>query len=211
MSLETWTALAGLGAFHGLNPGMGWLFAVALGLQERSRTAVLRALPPIAAGHAAAIVVALALLEAVRAVASPRTVAVGSGVVLVGFGAYKLIRRRHPRWVGMRVGRWELCLWSFIMASAHGAGLMLVPVLLDVAPDPTHPVTGMAAAMVVDPQGTAMLAVGIHTAAMLAMAAGIAVLVYDQLGLAVLRKAWINLDVIWAVALVGAGVFAFFS
>jgi hypothetical protein len=211
VTLEAWTALAGLGAFHGLNPGMGWLFAVALGLQERDRGAVLRAIPPIAAGHAAAVVVALAAFEGLRSVASPRAVAIGSGGVLVAFGLYKLVRRRHPRWVGMRVNRWELTWWSFLMASAHGAGLMLVPVLLAAAPaNAGHPVTGLAAAMVVDASSTTLGAVAVHSAAMLAMTAGAAILVYDHLGVAVLRHAWINLDVIWAVALVAAGVFALF-
>jgi hypothetical protein len=203
-------ALLGLGAFHGLNPAMGWLFAVALGLQERDRRAVLRALPPLAAGHAAAILVALALFETLRAVASPRAVAVGTGALLVGFGVWHLLRRRHPRWVGMRLQPRELALWSFVMASAHGAGLMLLPVVHH-SGSGAHPVTGVAAAALVDAGGAAVLAAAAHTVGMLGMMTGIALLVYDQLGVAVLRRSWFNIDLIWWVALITAGVFAFFT
>ncbi|MGH3664669.1 MAG: hypothetical protein ACRDU8_01025 [Egibacteraceae bacterium] len=208
-----WSVLLGLGAFHGLNPGMGWLFAVALGLQERNRRAVLQALPPIALGHACAIVAALALLQLVRFAVAPRTVAVVTGTVLVVFGCWRLIVRRHPRWVGMRVRPRELVLWSFVMASAHGAGLMLFPVLLTgAAVTDAHPVTGLAAAsLVVGGADTAVAAAALHTAAMLAMMAGIALLVYDHVGIGVLRRSWINVDLLWAAALVGAGVFAFFT
>jgi hypothetical protein len=207
-----WAALIGLGAFHGLNPGMGWLFAVALGLQERSRRAVLAAMPPIAAGHALAVVAALALLQVVRTAVSPRTVALATGATLVAFGAWRLARRRHPRWVGMRVRPRELALWSFIMASAHGAGLMLFPVLLKAAPaDLGHAVTGLTAAAALGGTGDVVGAALVHTAAMLAMMAGVAVTVYDHLGVAVLRRAWVNVDAVWAVALVGAGGFALFT
>lgn len=202
--------LLGLGAFHGLNPGMGWLFAVALGMQERSRRAVVSAMAPLAVGHAAAVVVALALFQTVRAVASPRAVAVVTGLALVGFGGWQLLRRRHPRWVGMRLQRRELALWSFVMASAHGAGLMLLPVVnhSDVV---EHPVTGLAAAALVDTGGMVAVAAAIHTAGMLTMMTGIALLVYDQLGVAVLRRSWLNVDVLWWSALITAGLFAFLT
>src|SRR5690348_2465600 len=123
--------LIALGAFHGLNPAMGWLFAVALGLQEGRRAAVLRALPPIALGHAASVAAVLALLVAARGAAPAAAVRTVSALALVGFGAYKLIAgASHPRWVGMRVGARDLVAWSFLMSSAHGAGLMLLPALL---------------------------------------------------------------------------------
>ena len=201
--------LLGLGAFHGLNPGMGWLFAVALGLQEGNRRAVLRALPPLALGHAVAITLALLLFEPVRRLASPQLVAWAMGGLLISFGVWHLLRRRHPTWGGMRLRPHELAVWSFVMASAHGAGLMLLPVL-DGGPG-GHPVTGLAASAVVDAGAAAATAAAAHTAGMLAMMGGIAVLVYDQVGVAVLRKAWVNLDVIWWVALVTAGVFALFT
>jgi len=210
MGIGELAALLGLGAFHGLNPGMGWLFAVALGMQERSRSAVLRALLPLAAGHAAAVVVALALFETVRAVASPRAVAVVSGAALVGFGLWHLLRRRHPRWVGMRLRPRELALWSFVMASAHGAGLMLLPVV-NHGGAVAHPVTGLAAAVLVDASGTVAVAAAVHTVGMLTMMAGVALLVYDHLGVAVLRRSWLNVDLVWWIALITAGVFAFFT
>jgi hypothetical protein len=209
MSAGELGALAGLGAFHGLNPGMGWLFAVALGLQERNRGAVLRALPPLALGHAAAVVLALVVFTSMRTVVPPRVLAAATGAALVLFGVWHLIRRRHPRWGGMRLRPHELAVWSFVMASAHGAGLMLLPIVERVPVD--HPVTGLAAAAMVDAGGAMVTAAVVHTVGMLTMMAGIAVLVYDQLGVGVLRKAWLNIDVVWWSALVVAGVFVLFT
>jgi hypothetical protein len=209
MSAGELAALLGLGAFHGLNPGMGWLFAVALGLQERSRRAVLRALPPLALGHAAAVLVALAVFEGLRAVVPPRAIAAGTGTLLISFGLWHLVRRRHPRWGGMRLQPRELALWSFLMASAHGAGLMLLPVVNHA--HASHPVTGLAAVTVVDASGAAALAAGVHTLGMVAMMAAVAVLVYDRFGLAMLRSTWLNTDVVWWIALITAGLFVFFA
>ncbi|MEU9884665.1 hypothetical protein [Sphaerisporangium sp. NPDC051011] len=197
MDLTQVMVLAGFGAFHGLNPAMGWLFAVALGLQERSRRAVLRALPPIVLGHAGSVLVTLALVAAVRTAAPPKPVSYAVAALVCGFGVWKLLRRRHPRWVGMRVTGWQLAGWSFLMASAHGAGLMLLPVTL----------TGHEqAALALSRQTLAFAAV--HTLATLAVTATLAVVVYEKLGVSVLRRAWFNLDLAWAVALIGAGVFA---
>ena len=220
--LQAWLALLGLGAFHGINPGMGWLFAVALGLQEQRRGAVLRALLPIALGHAlsiAAVVLAIGLLQDMLPDAWVRW-PVGLG--LAGFGAYKLLRSRHPRWVGMRVSSLDLTWWSFLMATAHGAGLMLAPVLLGWggAEHAAHahaghmmPVehaghAGHAAA--IGAAGStpllALAATGIHTLGYLLVMGVIAMVVYEKVGLAILRRAWFNLDVVWAVALVITGV-----
>ena len=129
-TLWPWLVLAGLGAFHGINPGMGWLFAVALGLQEKSQRAVRRALLPIALGHAASIGVVVLVVGLLQAVLPEYAVRYLCAAVLGVFGLLRLLRARHPRWVGMRVGFGDLTLWSFLMASAHGAGLMLVPMLL---------------------------------------------------------------------------------
>src|SRR3712207_1268540 len=121
-----WLALIVLGAYHGLNPAMGWLFAVGLGLQEGRREAVIKAFWPIALGHAAAVTLVVAAVLAAQVVVPLEVLKyVGSGALIL-FGLYKLIRRKHPRWVGMRVGFKDLIAWSFIMASAHGAGLMLL-------------------------------------------------------------------------------------
>ncbi|ABG03313.1 conserved hypothetical protein [Rubrobacter xylanophilus DSM 9941] len=204
-----WIALAALGAYHGLNPAMGWLFAVALGLQERRRGAVLGALPPIALGHAAAVAAALLVLGAAGLAAPPDLLRYGCAAVLVLFGLYRLLRRRHPRWVGMRVGFRDLAAWSFLMATAHGAGLMLFPVLLGLSSGhgahAAH--AGMAA-----PGGlwTGLAAVGLHTLAMFAVMAAVAVVVYERLGVMILKRTWFNLDLLWAGVLIGAGVLTLF-
>jgi hypothetical protein len=130
----SWMALVLLGAYHGVNPAMGWLFAVALGLQQRSRTVVLRSLLPIASGHLASLGVVVLLVGVLHLIASAEVLRPIGAVVLIAFGLYKFLRpRSHPRWVGMRLGFWELGLWSFLMATAHGAGLMLFPILLGFA------------------------------------------------------------------------------
>jgi len=209
--LWPWLVLVGLGAFHGVNPGMGWLFAVALGLQEQSQRAVRRALLPIALGHAASIgvvVVAVGLLQAVL----PEQVVRYLCTALLGvFGLCRLVRARHPRWVGMRVGFRDLMLWSFLMASAHGAGLMLVPLLLQwPAPEASH--ARLLAALwpqaAATSPGLVLAAVSVHTLSLFLVTSAVALLVYEKLGLAFLRHAWFNLDVLWAAALFIAGVMA---
>jgi hypothetical protein len=207
-----WISLAALGAFHGLNPAMGWLFAVALGLQERRLGAVVAALGPIALGHALAIGLAAVAAGLLGLVIPPRPLLAVGGAALLGFAAYKVATRfRHPRWVGMRVGPPELALWSFLMATAHGAGLMLVPVLVRLRGEG---VPGAAAhgghaghhpPVADDALTTAAAAVGLHTAAMLAVAAALAVVVYQKLGVGVLRRAWVNLDLVWVGALAVTG------
>ena len=193
--------LLALGAFHGLNPAMGWLFAVALGLQDKRRLTVLRAIPPIALGHLASVGAVVAVVGAARVLVSPTVVRVVGACALLGFGAWKLRSARHPRWVGMRVGFRDLAAWSFLMSSAHGAGLMLIPVLMG-GPLVAH------AGMVMPPAAAAAgaSAVAVHTAAFLGVTVALALLVYEVLGLELLRVAWVNLDALWAGALVVAGV-----
>jgi hypothetical protein len=194
-----------LGLFHGLNPAMGWLFAVALGLQERRRSAVLRALPLIALGHEASVGMVVLLVSGLQLVADPTVLHIGGAVALIGFGAFKFLKpRAHPRWVGMRVSARELALWSFLMSTAHGAGLMLFPIVVGTPAQAAAPVTSASLAMDV-------AAVVIHTAAMLAAMAAIAILVYEKLGLGILRTAWLNLDRVWATAVVGAGAVTLFT
>jgi hypothetical protein len=208
-----WLTLALLGAYHGLNPGMGWLFAVARGLQDRRRESVLQSLLPIAFGHAASIALVVALVGGVQNLAAPGPVRATGAVILILFGVFKLLRpRAHPRWVGMRVGAGELAVWSFLMATAHGAGLMLFPVLLALPAAPEQHAHGPAAMGL----GTASLgqdaaAVVVHTLAMLLVMGVIALVVYEKVGLAILRKAWVNLDLIWAIAIVAAGAFTLFT
>ncbi|RAO22422.1 hypothetical protein [Micromonospora noduli] len=203
MTVTTVATLAALGAFHGLNPAMGWLFAVARGLQERSRLALLRALPPIAAGHLASVAIVAALVSATRSVTASSALAVVGGVVLVAFGLWRLLSERHFRWAGMRLSAAQLAAWSFLMSSAHGAGLMLLPVLV------AEPVPGghsghLAAAPVGALSGLA--AAGVHTVAMLGVALAVALLVYQVFGVGVLRRAWFNVDRLWAGVLVAAGL-----
>jgi hypothetical protein len=291
-----WVMLALLGAYHGINPGMGWLFAVALGLQEQNRKAVLRAFAPIALGHAVSIAAVVLLVAALQTVVSPSLLRMAGAGLLIGYGVYKIVApMSHPRWVGMRVGFRDLAVWSFLMATAHGAGLMLVPILLKLpagdkaavpataiaAPAPSvasanrtsakadvhagheshsghegheghsgheeheghaghempatsavpaspptehqddghggHAATGghadhsqhLQQAGISGPLA-AMAAIALHTGAMFLVMALIAVAVYEKVGLAILRRAWFNLDLLWAVALIGAGIVTFF-
>jgi hypothetical protein len=216
-----WLSLALLGAYHGLNPAMGWLFAVALGLQERRRGAVLRAFVPIALGHAAAVALVVVLVTLAQTVVAPDIVRLAGAAVLIGYGGYTLLRGAvHPRWVAMRVGFRDLTLWSFLMSSAHGAGLMLLPILLgwnaatgaqaahaqtDHAQHAAHAEQLQTMGVVAAPIGE-LGAVVIHTLAMFLVMAFVALVVYELVGLAILRRAWLNLDRVWAVALIAAGI-----
>lgn len=201
--LWQWVVLFGLGAFHGINPGMGWLFAVALGMQEARRRGVWRAMLPLALGHVlsvGAIVLVAIALGVVVPLRYVEWLAVG---VLLAFGIAKLYRSRHPRWVGMRVGMKDLTLWSFLMASAHGAGLMVLPVVFSMSHVEQASLGNHAghAAHMVGP-GTAVLATLVHGVGYLVVTALVAVLVFEKFGLSILRTAWFNLDLIWAVALI---------
>jgi hypothetical protein len=210
-TLWPWIVLLFLGAFHGLNPGMGWLFAVALGLQEQRRQAVFRALLPIALGHAASIGAVVLVVGSAQLVLPESLLRYLCALALGGFGVYRLLRARHPRWVGMRVSFWDLVVWSFLMASAHGAGLMLAPVLVQWSPQAyAHGrlLHDLSPDVLARSLGLALGAVGVHTASMLLVTAAVAGLVYEKFGLAFIRHAWLNLDLLWAVALLVAGVFA---
>jgi len=204
-STALWMMLL-LGAYHGINPGMGWLFAVALGMQEQKGSAVVRSLIPIAIGHALAIgsvVLAAAVLGMTLPLAAIRY---SVAAILIGLGIYSLVRHQHPRWVRMQVGFRDLTVWSFLTASAHGAGMMVVPVLLGSS---TVEAQGqMAGHNHMAPTGplAGMLATGVHTIAYLAVTGLFAWVVYRKLGLALLRKAWFNFDLIWAAALVATGL-----
>jgi hypothetical protein len=210
--LWPWLAVFGLGMFHGVNPAMGWLFAVALGLQEQKRAAVLRALPPMVLGHALSIGIIIAAVLVARVSLPHRTLKIAAATVLFAFGLYRLLRSRHPNWVGMRVGFGDLTLWSFVMASAHGAGLMLVPFFL---PSPSageahhheaHQMHGWAFANFSAPS-LLIAAVVVHTLGYLLTTALLAIVVYEKLGVAILRRAWFNIDFVWMLALMITGVF----
>ena len=196
----SWLALAGLGAFHGLNPAMGWLFAVALGLHRQSRRIVYVSLLPIAAGHALSIAAAVGLLVAAGTMVPGNLVRIGCGLLLLGWAAYHWrYGHRHRVRFGMQAGLLGLGIWSFLMATAHGAGLMLWPVLMPLCfPD-------TVSARDSGPAVLALIGVGVHTAAMLAVTAAIAGIVYEWAGVEILRHAWLNVDLIWTVALLAMG------
>jgi hypothetical protein len=203
--LSNWALMVGFGAYHGLNPGMGWLFALALGLQQKSGRAIWQSLLPISIGHAASIVLVAALVLAAGQLISTATLRFITAVVLLAFGAVKLFTYyRHPRWVGMRVGMRDLFFWSFLMAAAHGAGLMVAPTLLEISA-----AAGQGGADWSSGVGM-LLAVGLHTLSMLVVMALVAGIVYRKLGLKILRQSWINFDLIWAAALLVVGTTALY-
>jgi hypothetical protein len=204
-STALWLMLL-LGAYHGINPGMGWLFAVALGMQEQKGSAVARALVPIALGHALSIGIVV-VTAAFLGMALPReAIRYSVAALLFGLGIFSLVRHYHPRWVRMQVGFRDLTLWSFLMASAHGAGLMLLPVLLGSGTvEAADHMAGHHTSAAASPLA-AVLATGAHTIAYLAVTGLIAWVVYSKFGLAILRKAWLNLNLVWAAALVVTSV-----
>jgi hypothetical protein len=227
-----WISMVLLGAFHGLNPAMGWLFAVAIGFQERRLRSVVVSLGPITLGHALSIGV-IAVPVGMLGLVIPREILLTAiGLTLLGFAGYKFLTRfRHRRWVGMRVRQRELIVWSFLMATAHGAGLMLAPVIARMreqavptafaedgnaglmlrdghqmlirGTQPSH--AGHQMSMGGDALGAALASVALHSAGMFIVAAVIAVVVYQKVGVDVLRRAWINLDLVWFGAFVIAG------
>jgi hypothetical protein len=209
-STMVWLMLL-LGAYHGINPGMGWLFAVAVGMQEQRGSAVARSLVPIAIGHAAAIG-SVVLIAAIVGTTLPLAVIRYSvAAILVGLGIYSLARHWHPRWVRMQVGFRDLTLWSFLMASAHGAGLMVVPVLLGSnTVEAQGTIAGHDHLSATGSPLAAMLATGLHTISYLTVTGLVAWVVYRKLGLGLLRKAWLNFDLVWAGALIATGLVTLF-
>ena len=215
MSLDPlwpWLALAGLGAYHGLNPAMGWLFAVSQGMQDGERRAVLRSLGPIALGHELAIAVMAGLVLVAAEVVDAGQLRLGAAAVLFAFGIFRFAKpRAHARWTKMRVNRRELTLWSFLMASAHGAGVMVAPVLLGLgsaeaanAKVAGHGQADLGAVAHMSLPASA-LGVLLHVAAMLLVMGVVAVVVYEKVGVEILRRTWINTDRMWAAAFFAAG------
>jgi hypothetical protein len=207
-----WNAVLLLGAYHGINPAMGWLFAVALGMQQGSARGVWRALPPIALGHMGAVGAVLLIAGLAQTVVPLPIMKLAVAFVLVALGLHHLWRHRHPRFGGMQVGFRDLTVWSFLMASAHGAGLMVLPFVLNMS-GPMLPAGGShghhAVVLHAPVPWAGALVLGLHTLSYLLVLAFAAWLVYRKLGLALLRRAWFNLDLIWAVALVATGLLIF--
>jgi len=200
---QLWT-LALLGFFHGIDPGMGWLFAVSFGLQERSRAALLGVLPFVALGHEGAIGLMVVILTVTSSLFAAKVVVLVGGAVVLAYGLWLLRSRHHARWAGARLSHWQLAGWSFVMSSMHGAGLMLIAVFawgpdeevsaLDLRQGVTHVLANGASAMAV------------HVGVMIVTTGVVALLAYEVLGLRILRSLSVNLDRVWALALVGAGV-----
>jgi hypothetical protein len=214
-----WLSLLALGAVHGINPAMGWLFAVGRGLQERDRRAVWRALGPLALGHAVAIAAAVLLALTLGQMLPLRWLRWIVAVALTAAGIDGLLRHRHVRLGGMRVSGRELATWSFLMASMHGAGLMVLPFVLGVGSAPATATlhhqhsnslaSGQSAPLlagIASVEPISLTAPLVHTLGYLIVTAALAVIVYEKVGLRILRRAWINVNVLWAAALIAAGL-----
>ena len=218
MTSWAWPALFLLGAYHGINPGMGWLFAVARGMQEHATKAVTRALVPITLGHALSIGLVLALAGLIQVVLPLGYVQIVVAFALISLGVFRILRRKHFAWGGMQVGFRDLTIWSFLMASAHGAGLMVLPVVLHVSSS-SKIAADAADAMAAGHEHHMQMAAGsgvwtgigatlIHTLGYISVTALVALLVYRKFGLSLLRQGWFNLDLVWAVALIVTGCIA---
>jgi len=214
-----WPALFLLGTYHGINPGMGWLFAVARGMQEHATKAVARALLPITLGHALSIGLVVALAGLIQIVLPLGYVQIVVAFALISLGIFRILRRKHFAWGGMQVGFRDLTIWSFLMASAHGAGLMVLPIVLHTASGTAVPAQAMPpghehhmqmAAGIGPGAGlwTGIAATLVHTLGYLSITALVALLVYRKFGLSLLRRGWFNLDLVWAVALIVTGCVA---
>jgi hypothetical protein len=204
-----WATLFLLGAYHGINPGMGWLFAVARGMQEHATKAVTRALLPITLGHALSIGLVVALAGLIQIVLPLGYVQIVVAFALISLGILRLLRRKHFAWGGMQVGFRDLTIWSFLMASAHGAGLMVLPIVLHSATASAMP-SGHEHMDMTSSAGAwgGIAATLVHTLGYLSVTALIALLVYRKFGLSLLRKGWFNLDLVWAAALIVTGCIA---
>ena len=201
--LSPWLILAGLGAFHGINPAMGWLFAVALGLHRQNRRIVLLSLIPIGLGHTASIAAVVLGVVFLGLIVDTRIVEIIGGVGLLAWALYHAVYgHRHRVRVGMQTGLWGLGLWSFLMATGHGAGLMLVPVVLPlcITSAPGADLTASGSIPI------ALAAIGVHMTATLVLTGLIAIIVYEWVGLSFIRRGWINFDYLWIFALVVAGL-----
>jgi hypothetical protein len=201
-----WLAVVASGVYHGVNPGMGWPLAVSAGLIEKSPRALVAALWPLTIGHLLAMLaVILPFSLLVSLVYWQRQIRIGASLLVIGFGIFRLVNRRHPRSLA-RIRPAQLGLWSFAVAIAHGAGLMLVPIYLGLCRagdfDSGHQAAG---ALISANLGMAVLVSVVHSVAMIAAGGSLAWLVFRYLGLKFVSQSWFNLDATWAVSLILVG------
>ena len=201
-----WLAVVASGLYHGVNPGMGWPLAVSAGLMGRGRRDVLTALVPLAAGHLVSMLIILLPFAAMTALLERQhEIRTGASVAVVAFGVFRLVRRRHPR-VLARIRPTQLALWSFVIATAHGAGLMLLPIYLGLCSAGEFDLAHQASSILITRNsGTALLVSLVHTLSMVTAGGMIALLVHDRLGLKFLSRSWFDLDVVWAMSLILVG------
>ena len=201
-----WMAVVASGLYHGVNPGMGWPLAVSAGLMGRGRRDVVAALAPLAAGHLVSMFVILLPFALMTALLNwQREIRLGASAIVITFGVFRLVNRRHPRAL-TRIRPTQLALWSFAIATAHGAGLMLLPIYLGLCSteelDPAHQASSI---LIAQNSVTAVLVSLAHTLSMVTAGGVLALLVYDWLGLKFLSRSWFNLDFVWAISLVLIG------
>ena len=212
-----WWAVIFSGIYHGVNPGMGWPLAVSAALFERKKSAMIKASAMLATGHFLAMIVILLPFSMMYfLVNNEREIRMGAGVLVIAMGIYLLINRRHPK-ILARIHPAKLGLWSFLAATAHGAGLMLVPIYLGICGllvlGESVSGTGHAAEQVLMSNNivTAFLVAATHTFAMTFAGAAIAIFVHNWFGLKFISKSWFNLDLIWAFSLITVGAFGVYS
>jgi hypothetical protein len=201
-----WFAVVASGVYHGVNPGMGWPLAISAGLMGRGRRDLIASLGPLGAGHFLAMAGILAPFAAMTAlVAWQREIRIGAGLLVIAAGAYLLVARRHPRFLA-RIKPSQLALWSFAVATAHGAGLMLLPIYLGICGVGKQDVGHQAAAALMRGNlGTAIAVSTLHATAMIVSGGIVAFAVHEWLGLRFISKSWFNLDVVWALSLILVG------
>jgi hypothetical protein len=205
-----WLAVVGSGLYHGVNPGMGWPLAVSAGLMGRGRRDVAAATVPLAVGHLVAMLVVLLPFALMTALLDwQREIRFGASIAVIAFGAFRLVNRRHPRALA-RIKPTQLALWSFAIAIAHGAGLMLLPIYLGLCSTERVDTAHQASSILMGENLTAAVLVSlVHTLSMVTAGGVIALLVHSWLGLKFLSKSWFNLDFVWAVSLILVGAIGF--
>lgn len=200
-----WLAVILSGLYHGLNPGMGWPLAVSSALFERRRAALWPALGALSVGHFVAMLgILLPFSMMTLLIDNQREIRIGAGLVVIGMGLYLLITRRHPRFLA-RIPPHKLGLWSFLVALAHGAALMLVPIYLGLCAIEELDAGHRAASALMTTTALALGVAILHTLAMMGSGGAMAYAVHRWLGLQFLSKGWFDLELLWAISLIAVG------